>query len=67
MLPLETEHALAIGTYVREEHGRWVVYAEVTFIDVVRRFRLRDYRSKRRAEIAARCIRRGADQPPPRR
>lgn len=64
MLPPETDEALAIGTYVRCEQGRWVVYAEVTFTDQVRIFRLRDYRSERRAEMAARCIRRGADRPP---
>jgi hypothetical protein len=64
MLPPEADDALAIATYVRQEKGRWVVYAEVTFTDTVRRFRLNDYRTKRHAEIAARCIRRGADRPP---
>ncbi|WP_457654629.1 AP2 domain-containing protein [Rhodocaloribacter sp.] len=63
-MPSFFEHeALAIATYVREEKGQWVVYAEVTFPDVVRRFRINAYRTQRRAEIAATWIKRGADRP----
>jgi len=56
------DEALCFASYVRKEQGQWVVYVEVTFPDVIRRFKINTYRTRRRAEIAAHWIKRGADK-----
>ena len=36
---------------------------EVTFPDVVKKFRIRAYRTKQEAELAAKWMKKGADRP----
>jgi len=61
---LPEDEALAVATYVVRESGQWAVYAEITFPDVVRKFRIGTYRTERRAAIQAEYVRRYADLPP---
>ena len=58
------DEALAIATYVVLESGQWAVWAEITFPDFVRKFRVGTYRTERRAQIQAEYVRRHADLPP---
>ena len=53
---------IGVETFVREERGRWVVEIAVAFPDGVVRRRVSTYPTRRRAEIAASWIRRGADR-----
>jgi hypothetical protein len=61
---LQTDDALAIATYVERESGQWAVYAEITFTDTIRKFRIGTYRTERRAAVQAEYVRRYADLPP---
>jgi len=51
---------LGVTTLIGYERGEWVVYLEIAFPDGVRRHRIRAYRTRRMAEMAADMYRRGA-------
>lgn len=51
-----------VRTAVLEENGRWAVDIIVVFPDGVVRRRIDTYPTRRRAEISARLIRRGAER-----
>lgn len=73
-----TRPAVGLKTEVEEENGRWVVYMDVCFwredvskedlnpLENVRK-RIRDYATKREAEVAAHWIERTADRNNPHR
>lgn len=64
------DNAILAETTIEEENGQWVVYLEVVFWETQAteeplqsvRHRIQAYRSRRRAEIAAHWIKRGAQR-----
>ena len=67
--PKPTPQAVAASTIIQEEQGRWVVYLEVGFWEdsanvplKVTRSRIRDYSTRRDAEVAASWIQRSAER-----
>lgn len=56
------EHAEGVDTVVVEDRGQWAVDIIVYFPDSVVRRRINVYRTKARAEISARLIKRGAER-----
>ena len=70
------DNAVLVETTIEEEKGQWVVYLEVVFWETEAalpaddmeeplqsvRHRIQAYRSRRRAEIAAHWIKRGAQR-----
>lgn len=58
----QPEHALGVETVVVEDHGQWAVEIVVVFADSVVRRRVNTYSTRRRAEISARLIKRGAER-----
>ena len=50
---------------IREERGRWAVYLEVGDSESSVQHRIRDYPTKRAAEIAAKLIKRTAERDEP--
>jgi hypothetical protein len=73
-----TRPAVGIKAHIEEEKGRWVVYLDISFwresgsydednpLESVRK-RIRDYPTKRDAEVAAHWIERTADRNNPHR
>lgn len=61
-VPHPPEDALAVETYVDEQRGQWIVSIAVVFADGVVRREIGTYRSRRRAEIAASWVKRGAER-----
>jgi hypothetical protein len=66
---MHEQSSLGIRADIRLENGRWVVYLCATFWDPVRNPRLetvvrriRDYPSRRQAEVAAGWMERAADR-----
>lgn len=55
-------HADGVDTVVVEDRGQWAVDIIVYFPDSVVRRRINVYRTKARAEISARLIKRGAER-----
>ena len=56
------EHAERVETEVVEEKGQWAVDIVVFFADSIVRRRISTYRTRARAEISARLIKRGAER-----
>lgn len=54
--------ALGVETVVVEDHGQWAVEIVVVFPDCVVRHRVNTYSTRRRAEISAKLIKRGAER-----
>jgi len=78
MSSFRDDNAVLVETTVKEEKGQWIVYLSVIFweseaalpkraeqmpepLQIVRH-RIQAYRSRRRAEIAAHWIKRGAER-----
>jgi len=71
-VPLSTQldsHAIGANTTIENENGRWVVYLEVGFWEKTpdtplktTRQRIKDYPTRRDAEVAASWIQRSADR-----
>lgn len=58
----QPEHALGVETVVVEDRGQWAVEIVVLFEDSVVRRRINTYPTRRRAEISAKLIKRGAER-----
>lgn len=56
------EHAERVETEVVEDRGQWAVDIIVFFADSIVRRRINVYRTRARAEISARLIKRGAER-----
>ncbi|MDX1890567.1 hypothetical protein [Mycolicibacterium sp. 050158] len=54
--------ALAVETIIVEERGQFVVEIAVVFADGIVRKRIDTHRTRRRAEIAAKLIKRAAER-----
>lgn len=54
--------ALLAETFVVKEKGQWAVYIEVLFDDDVVRYKVGEYFTKQKADIAAKYIRRVANK-----
>jgi hypothetical protein len=66
---LAAPHAVGSHTVIEEEEGRWVVYLEVGFWEAAQegpihtnRRRIKDYATRREAEVAASWIERSTDR-----
>ncbi|SBS77845.1 conserved hypothetical protein [uncultured Mycobacterium sp.] len=57
-----TDDAVAVETFVVEDHGRWAVEVVVVFDDGVVRNRIDTHPTKARAELSARLIKRAAER-----